>query len=75
MPRLTNREIEFYENNLANIRGITESVRRMVYNAGENPDLLADMVRVAEYAAAIRKRTIERRDERLQELINGNGHA
>jgi hypothetical protein len=66
--RLKNSEIEFYEETLGNIRAITESVRRLIYEAGENPVLLADLARIAEHAAAIKERTIADRRRRESEL-------
>lgn len=70
MARLTNGEIAFYENTLANIRGIVESVKRLTYETND-PDILADLLRIAENAAAIKKRHIAERQRREGELSNG----
>jgi len=66
MTRLPNSEIEFYENILANIRAITEAVRRLVYEAGESPEVMAEVARIAENAALIKKRTIQQRSRRKE---------
>jgi len=67
MARLTNGEIEFYENTLANVQSITQSVKRLTYWT-DDPDVLADLLRIAENAAAIKKRHINERQRREDEL-------
>ena len=66
--RLKNSEIEYYENTLANVRGIVESVKRLTYTTND-PDILADLLRITENAAAIKERTIADRRQRESELI------
>lgn len=67
MARLTNGEIEFYEDTLANVQGIVQSIKRLTYETND-PDILADLLRIAENAAAIKKRHIAERQRREDEL-------
>lgn len=58
MPkRLGNEENAGYENNVADALNIAGRVRRLVYQV-DDPDVLHDLVGIAEAAARIRRRTI-----------------
>lgn len=70
--RLSNSELAGYENSLANVRAITECLRRLILDHGHNPETLENLAIIAQNTAAIKTNFIAEMNRRKQESQNGN---
>lgn len=61
--RLPDKDLAFFENTIAVTLRMQGRVRRLVYLI-DDPEILADLVGLAEDAARIRRNTIAERDRR-----------
>lgn len=61
--RISDDELAFYEDNIANAVGIENSVKRAVYEVQE-PSVMVELASILGHALGIRKRNQERMNER-----------
>ena len=67
MTRIPDSELAYYENTVAKTLRIQGAIKRLIYQI-DDPDVLADLVIIAEASARIRKETLQAKESRRNDI-------